>query len=187
MGVLVSAPRFVAPFTPITDSFDRADSTTTMGNTDTGQTWVPNAGTWGITSNTAYLQAGSGQNTTVVDSGVSDCTVGFTISTYAANLGFCLRSQNDSNHLLVTFGGGIALEVYTKIANSFTVIASNSTTVTSGDAVSVVLSGTSIVVKKNGTTVLSTTSSSFQTETKHGLRNFGATAARFNDFSVTVP
>lgn len=54
-----------APIT-VTDSFDRADSTTSMGNADTGQAWVPRAGSsavWGIISNEAYQPTnGTGTN-----------------------------------------------------------------------------------------------------------------------------
>ena len=42
----------------ITDSFDRADSTTTLGTTDTGETWKVVSGVWGIDTNRAYRVSG---------------------------------------------------------------------------------------------------------------------------------
>ncbi len=48
-GVLATAHRTLAY-----DLFDRADSVTSMGTANTGQTWTAYNGTWGIISNEAY-------------------------------------------------------------------------------------------------------------------------------------
>lgn len=39
----------------LTDTFNRANSTTSLGSTDTGQAWSVANGVWGISSNRAYL------------------------------------------------------------------------------------------------------------------------------------
>lgn len=55
----------------ITDSFNRANSTTTLGNTDTGQAWTVLAGTWGISSNQAYCLSVDGRYMASVTSGTN--------------------------------------------------------------------------------------------------------------------
>ena len=80
LGVLGSA-RVAddAPGLVITDSFDRADSTTTLGTTDTGQTWTYHAAsggssTWGIRSNAAYKVSGAAYAAALIDLESSDMT-----------------------------------------------------------------------------------------------------------------
>lgn len=168
-------------FATITDSFNRADSTSTMGSTDTGQTWTYQSGTWGITSNTAYPVTASGQLTAVVESSVSDCTVQVTHSTAGSSPGLCWRATDDNNYWLVA-----GLTAYKRVAGGFTSMGSTGG-IADGDVLSVVLSGASHVIKKNGSTVLTISSDSFnQTATKHGLRA-QVNNSRFDNFSVTVP
>lgn len=164
----------------ITDSFDRADSVTTMGNTDTGETWVPNAGTWGISLNRAYPIPGGAQLTTVVESGVADCTIEVTLSTLVDS-GVCFRSTDTNNHFVTN-----ATTLFRKQSGGFTSLGTFSTGFSSGNVIAVVLSGTGIEVFRNGASVLSTTSTFNQTATKHGLRAGSGGSVRFNDFSITT-
>ena len=179
--MLVNSYRFAsAGASSVTDSFNRADNASTMGNTDTGQTWVPNSGTWGISSNRAYESASApgGQRTTVVDSGMSDCNVQVTFTTYD-DTGLCFRSTDDNNHFLNNTS-----ELFRKQSGGYTSLGYFSSTFGSGDVMKVELNGTSIKVYRNGSLVLSATSSFNQTATKHGLRKNGASTSRFDDFSV---
>jgi len=66
--------------TSILDSFDRADSATTLGSADTGQAWTAHSSTWGITGNLAYNV--SAQNE------VQRATVPFTSSSMAVSCQF---------------------------------------------------------------------------------------------------
>jgi len=179
MGLVVDSYRFAAA-AGVTDSFNRADSTTTMGNADTGQTWVPNSGTWGISSNKARLVTGTSQATTVLDSGLSDCTIEVTLSTFEYS-GLCFRSTDDNNHFLTNAGSLSRRE-----GGTFTKINDFSQGFASGDTIKVVLSSSSITVYRNGSSVLSATSSFNQSETFHGLRTNAGTNARFDDFSITA-
>lgn len=185
MGVLTShSPRIVTPrFTTITDSFNRADSTTTMGSTDTGQTWTPLSGTWGIISNTGYKVVTSGnQEHTVIDATVSDCTITLIVTTVDSG-GIAFRAIDDNNLFLLDSGGG---NIYRRTAGSFTIVASPGGEA-NGDTESVVLSGTSIVYKVNGGTPrASFTDSQGTTATKHGIRAFG-NILRVDNLSITVP
>jgi hypothetical protein len=163
------------------DSFDRSNSTTTMGDADTGQTWVPNNGTWGIVSNLAYEVSGTAQATTVVDSGASNCEIEVVLTTIGigseANL--CFRSTDNNNHFV-----GNSTTLFRKQSGSFTSLGTFSTAFGNGNVMKVVLNGTSIEVFRNGSSVLSVTSSFNQTATKHGLRTNGSNSARWNDFYV---
>lgn len=175
LGIVASAYTLFS----ITDSFNRADSAVTLGNTDTGQPWTYQSGTWGISSNTAYVTS-TGQHTAVVNAGVSDCTVQATMSSIGTSPGLCWRATDDNNYFL--FAGPTC---YKRVAGGFTSLGSTGG-FSNGDVLSVVVSGTSHIIKKNGTTVLSFTESFNQTATKHGLRA-QANDSRFDNFSVTVP
>lgn len=56
----------------VTDSFDRADNASSMGNADTGQTWVPVSSTWGISGNKAYIPTPANDKATWLNAGISD-------------------------------------------------------------------------------------------------------------------
>ncbi len=160
------------------DSFNRADNPSSMGDTDTGQTWVPNLGTWGIVGNEAYC-IGVGQYTTVIETGVSDCTVSV-VTNALGSPGPCWRSTNDSNYWI-----GAGGTIYKRVAGAFTVM--GTIPFVAGDTISVTVSGPTHVVKVNGVPQLTIPSDSFnETATKHGLRSQAGTS-RFDTFSVDVP
>lgn len=178
---IMAASRRRTSFVTITDSFNRADSATTLGNTDTGQPWsiLTPATTFGISSNKAYIITGNAQRHAVVDAAVSDCTVTVTVSG-DTDTGMCFRAT-DTDNLWITNGANL----FKRVATNFTSMGTFA--YTTGDTISAVLSGTSIILKKNGSTLLSLTDSFNQTATKHGLRNFNSLASRWDDFSITVP
>lgn len=162
----------------ITDSFDRADSTTTMGTTDTGQTWVPNTGTWGISSNRAYVVSGS-QATTVVESNLADCTIQVTAAV-VGNGGLCWRSTNNSNHWLMA-----PTVVFKKVAGGFTQVGASFSGLTNGTVIKIILSGNDGYLYFDGVLKLSWSDSFNATATKHGLRELsGGGSARFDSFSI---
>lgn len=171
----------------VTDSFNRADSSTGIGTADSGQSWVNQGGTWGISSNQAFTAtaAGDGQSTAVVDSGESDGTVSAIMATLQTDNGLCFRVVDNSNYLMVTVSFGSSIIIYERVAGGFTSLGSQSTTVVNGDLLSVVMSGSAIDIKVNGSTVKSITTTRFQTATKHGLRNFESFTPRWDDFNFT--
>lgn len=176
---------------PITDSFNRTDSSTTLGSTDGGTilAWTPLTGTWGINTNRAYCAtSGSGdQDTAVVESGVADATVQVTV-TVAGDGGICFRAT-DTNNYFVIGNDPPTSKLYKRVAGTFTAIATGGTQFVNGDVMKITFSGTSITVYLNGTSVLTATSTHNQTATKHGLRLYGATSTsmRFDNFSIAVP
>ncbi len=163
------------------DSFNRANSAVTMGDTDsaaggTNKTWVPNSGVWGISSNAAYTPSSDSQVTTVVESSAADTTVAVKMAT-AGDAGLCWRSTDDTHNWL-TNGSSIF-----KRNGGFTQVATYAGE-SSGDTISVVLSGSSGILQKNGTQVASWSDAFNSTATKHGLRCTSTNLVRFDDFSI---
>jgi len=173
------------PKAVVSDTFDRADSTTTLGSADTGQAWTANVGTWGIASNLGYVAAGAGQNVASLESSNADCDVTVTESTAASATGLVFRLSNGTNHLL-TNSQSNGQHLY-KNVNGYTDLATGGTVeLANGDTLKAVLSGSSVIIQLNGTQIISVTETTFQTNTKHGLRSNGATAVRFNNFKVEI-
>jgi len=168
----------------ITDSFNRANSTTSLGSTDTGEAWVALAGTHGINSNRAYLVSSVGNDVAYVETGEANGIVKATLAVVstnslrlaarigpAANQGFWLQCNNGSNFTLFRVNGGA------------TSIGSYAATPANGDIVEIVLNGSAISVKINGTTRISVTDTFNQSSTKHGIGYAGVPGAeRFDEW-----
>lgn len=180
LGVVASGVDPVAVY----DSFDRADSSTTLGTADTGQVWAtvidtgsPGTTGWGIISNTAYMPSGAFQNLAYVDSGLSDCTVEVTMVNAAGDAGVCFRVVNGSNNFVSTSNA-----LFVRVSGSFTNLGSWG--YVAGDTIKVVLSGSSIKCYTNGVEQLSVTNTNHQSATNHGMRRNGGFAVRWDDFRV---
>lgn len=167
------------PAPRVWDSFNRTDSATLLGSTETGQAWTALSGLWGISGNSAYEVNNTGQAITVVETGVSDCTVSATLLAIQ-DTGLCFRVTDNDNNFVTNPSG-----LFRKQFGAYTHIGSFPS-INSGDRLAVVLSGSTITVKVNGTAVLSVTDTFNQTATKHGLRAHNSPLARFDDFEVTV-
>jgi hypothetical protein len=171
--------------TSLTDSFNRADSSTTLGNLDTGQAWAVLSGTWGISSNTAYQSAGGTQNVAVVDVGSANFDATIVISTVGADGGFVCRATDDNNYLLVTLGTGGGW-VYKRVAGSFSYAGSGTATtpaIANGDVVRIIGVGDAIRVIVNDAVVAGVIESFNNTATKVGLRDY-ASSQRVDSFTV---
>jgi hypothetical protein len=166
----------------ITDSFNRADSSTSLGTADTGQTWTALAGTWGISSNKAYHVSTFADGYAVIDAGTGDCTVALTLSTVGSG-GITFRAV-DSTHLWFVDATATGSNLYRCDGFGPNLMANLGTSWANGDIMTIVLSGSSIVVKKNGTSIYSTTDSTYATATKHGLRDYSG-AGRYDSLSIT--
>lgn len=181
----------------ITDSFTRADSTSALGTTTTGsKTWVQTAGTWGIATNKAYVSSGTASQVCIaaVDATVADCTIAATFTAGAAsNTGLAFRVTDASNFYQVDthVGGTASIAMFKCVGGAFTAISIPATAAfVSGDVLTVVLLGSSITLKKNGTTFATVTDSTFTTQTKHGMYIEAPTGTspggRIDDFSITA-
>jgi hypothetical protein len=172
-----------------TDNFNRADSSTALGTpSDGGSDWVEGSLTtaYGISSNHAYTVNSTGYDLAYLESSQSDCTVQVTLSgNLGVFVGLCCRLSDASNYWWI---GGVSgtLLIDKIVAGSQTTVNTTSGTFVSGDVIAVILSGSTITLQQNGSSVLTATDSFNQTATKHGLWTFsGGSSPRWDDFSIT--
>jgi hypothetical protein len=184
----VQATTSSATITPIvTDTFNRVDSTTSLGNADTGQTWVTDSVVWGIESNAAKGISGSNDKAVYIESGLSNCIVKAKLanapitSTAAHRLIF--RWAATGSYLFAQ-ASATTYELWATWSKLGT---ATGVTPAAGDVIAVRMNGTQIVLNVNGTDVLTVTSATNQTATKHGF-SAGVTDGRikFDDFSVSA-
>lgn len=157
-----------------------------MGTTDSHlggvtATWVPQSGTWGINTNRATLVSPTTNATTVIETGLADCTLELRYSSDAIAHGHCYRSTDSSNYFCVQANG-----IFRVQAGGFNFLADPGA-IGDGAVVKVVLSGNTHTVYINNVQV-ATFSDSFQnTATKHGLRiNNDATVTFPDNYKVSV-
>lgn len=176
-----------APAVTVTDTFTRSNSSTSLGNADTGEAWSALSGTWGIASNKGYLASATGQAVAVLDTGEADGTLTVDVTTSSTadrtDDGIVFRAADDNNYMLVTIvkhpAGENSLNLWKKVAGSYTLLATamsgafaDGTTYT----VEAIYVGTSIEIKVNGTSEITYgTSTGLEANTKVGIRvNEGA-------------
>lgn len=181
---------------PVTDDFNRADSTTTLGSATTGHVWVPFTGTvWGISSNKAYIQNSAGSQTIAyVETGVADVTIEVTVNKSDATnsinrMGVAFRISDESNYLFAKFTGSNQLAIFKVVAGSGTQLGTTTVTFSNNSVLKVVLSGNQISAYQNGLLKVGPLTESFnQTATKHGLvweaGGQAITVCRWDDFSI---
>jgi hypothetical protein len=175
----------------IVDDFNRANSSTSLGTTSTGgKTWVQESGVWGIVSNQAYLaSSATAVRKAHVEASVADCTVSTKIYQQSGGsryYGLVLRSNGAGNCYLVQINGDAnQIDVQKQTGgSSTTLLTAVSYTPAAGDVISAVLSGSSITIKVNGSTVLAGSDSTYNSNTKHGIWCYETDRARFDDFSI---
>lgn len=169
----------------VSDTFTRADSTTTLGNAETGPVWTVISSTWGISGNKAYCTNTSGVRHVVLDSGKSNCEVSVDInpSTYA---GLVFRAT-DGNNLYAAVIGTTALNLYKVALGATTTAGSYTFTPGSLHNVKAVLNGDNVDIYLDNIKRISTVDSFNNAATKHGLRsNLGDTTSRFDNFKVVA-
>lgn len=174
-----------------TDNFNRADAATL------GASYVASsqAGTpvWSIVSNRASLTAAtSGNNVISRECNSADGTLQVTIAAGGATkqMGLAARVQDALNNLRVAplSTGDLRYTLFKRVASTSTVVQTATTkTVADGDVMQVVLAGTSVIVKVNGTTIITATVSEFTGVTKHGLFcSSGTLDGAFEDLSFAA-
>lgn len=189
MGVMfIQSGRFApAGFSTITDSFNRADSTSSVGTTDTGQAWSTLSGTCGISSNEFYASAVTGaQACAVIDSGITDVRVKVTPTVFSSNryIGVVGRCVDDSNYYLAQ-ADTASSSLYKKVAGAFTQLGGFGAAAVAGDVLELRCVGTTISLYLNGSSLISVTDSSLTTGTKCGIRiGSSATVPRCDTFAV---
>jgi len=179
----------------ITDTFNRTNSATTLGTTETGETWAVTSGSvWGITSNTAYRvsPATSARHAATVEVSSADMVVSATAPspgtlTYPGVTG---RFTNIDNCYLLWFQSDTSSYwVMRRIAGVQTGLGSVSAS--AGLAFSLSLKeeagGTRVIGKVAGTEFYNEldTTAGRPTGTRAGIFTYvGGTAAKLDDFSA---
>jgi len=111
----------------VSDSFTRANSTTSAGTTDTGQAWSPLVGTWGIASNRVYCVSDANGDILSVDTGITNSTISaiFNCQTSGANQRFfnLMFHGLDATNFLFARISGSSLQLYKNAAGVLTQLA----------------------------------------------------------------
>lgn len=178
----------------VEDIFDRANSTTTLGNADTGETWAAIAGTWGIDTNQAYSTTlGGTTNLADIQSDASDGIVTAAVSNISASSygGVIFRSDGTDQNYWRAYYDGTNFKVDKVVGGSVTNVNTTADTGASG-IIQVTMYGSKISVHKgagaNTVATLSIDDAALQTNTRHGLYSVQTAAnIRFNNFYVFGP
>lgn len=200
-GSTTSAPVTVtpaaAPASTVYDSFSRADSTTSLGNAETGQAWVTSGvDPWGISGGTAYRPSTTGASDTLATISTSATVDMSVVIAQASNangtggMGPIWRYSDANNFWLLDITSSTTI-VYKKVASTFTSVATIPNTIAAGDTVRVVASGSTHTIYLNGAQVYTTTDAFNSTATSHGIRtatagtgNYSPAARRFDNFRI---
>jgi len=175
---------FAPPGTAVSDAYARADNPSVLGVADTGQTWEVLNGTAGIIGGKAYFSSSGTQSYAVIDSTLHDCSISVTLDGTLSSGGGITFRASDATHLWFTECDSGTSYLYRNNGGGPVLIDTIGVSWSPGDVQTVQLRANTITVKKNGVDVYSRTDSTFATNTKHGIRDYGG-AARFSSFSVT--
>jgi hypothetical protein len=96
----------------VADSFNRADDPATLGRCDTGQTWQPQAGTWGVLGGRAYAASGAAGDLVVLPVPLADGIVRVDLTWTAGEETLLLARYGggcDFLQLGINASGGVAL------------------------------------------------------------------------------
>lgn len=170
-----------------TDSFDRADSTTSPGATDGAGTldpltWVERTGAWGISSNQAFTNSAVLRSVATVNLGVSDIDIQVTLAVLGS-AGLTFRFSDTSNLWWVRNNAG-TLEL-TERNGGVQNVRGSAAGLTAGDTIRVVANGDDIECFRNGVSQFTYNSSFNNTATHHGLFNNNDTTARLDNWSAS--
>lgn len=153
----------------VTDTFNRADNTTSLGTTSDGlASWVTyGPSVWGIISNQATCKSGTGGGVSfaTVETSVANGTL-TAVTNVSFQGGLVFRVSDALNYWLFTAGGAF----FKVIAGSFNSIASVSST-SAGSTLKAVFSGSSISIYQDTTLLASTTDSFNASATQHGIES----------------
>jgi len=171
-----------------TYSADALTGSGAMGNATTGgQAWTAYAGV-------TYARNAGGSGPTVsvtdrnyctLDDAQADGVLSLKVATIGSvpGLAFRLAADLSTGYLFWNSGTTWTLSKQPTISTRTTVTSAAGTMV-AGDVLSVVLSGSSIICKVNGVTVLTATDATY-TGTRHGMYCYSATTSRFQDWAHT--
>jgi hypothetical protein len=178
----------------VSDSFNRANNTTSLGSTDsynggTSKAWqIFGTAVYGINNNQAYISqsATTGHGSAYIEVNSADVAVTSTFSVIGAGefpkIAFRIVDAENMLMLMADSGTGNYL-LYKYVSGSSTDIATG-TSFANGDVIRVEVNGSNIKVFKNGTSIINVTETSYQTATKHGLMLYKYPNSRMDNFII---
>lgn len=180
----------------IVDGFDRDDSNTTLGTTDTGEKWEAVSGTWGIKDQQAALITPNDEgprSIAVLDMKSPNGTIQVTGSTITNGWGLVFRYRSPFNYWYITGSRDTASYTIVKASNADgeitneTVEQINLANTKDGAVVKVELIGSAINVYVDGTLRATVNDEHNLNATKVGLLAAGEAPkdARWDDFTAT--
>lgn len=174
----------------ITDTFTRVDNASSLGTTETGETWATVGATWGISSNQAYVSSWSSRAAATVDVGSTSMRVAARI--YESGLAaypFIVAGYDDiGNTYQLVNSQASQLQLTRRISGSNAALYAGP--IANGDLIELSLiqsGGTEITVRRNGVTVHTTTDTTVgrPAGTRAGLGlPTNTTACRWDDFEA---
>jgi len=175
------------------DTFTNPNSATDLGFTDDGEVWQSGpgtgAGTWGTSSNQAYLATASGNRNIATVSAAADGTFTFKLPVAQAGLGLAFRYADADNYWrLVAQPSSSTWQLVKRVEGTETVVATSSSgqCCTASDTLTVLTDGPSIVVKRNGTQILTANDPAVFYGSRAGPFTEATGAGRFDDFTSTA-
>jgi hypothetical protein len=171
----------------VLDTFTRADTTSGLGTSDTGQAWTAGQGTYGISGSKAYSVTAVDGDRTVIETGIADhrATVTVTGNSGVTSPSLIARATDANNGYVISLSTG-TLRLFKMVAGAYTAIGSSaSLTLADGDTLAISAKGSTITGYKNGVSVITATDTTFAAGTKAGLRVGGNSGLlRYDDFKV---
>ena len=180
-----SAP---AQFFGAKDNFDRSDSSTRLGTSQSREAWVAAAGTWGVKDHQAYVvkPKAKGYSLAVLNMHTGDATVQVTMPKIAAGSGLVFRYRNVFNYWTMTASPKVATWVLAKVVGGkLTTLGGIGVAQTKdGTVISVQMGGGSLSVSVNGQLRKTFSDGDLQGEPRVGLVGFAKAAgtARWRNF-----
>jgi hypothetical protein len=171
-----------------TDSFNRADSTSSMGSTDGSGTldpltWTAQLGTFGITSNQGYPFALSGGRA-VATVDLSQANVDISLTSTSSNSAAIVFRYSDTSNFWIWWNDGTSnTALWKRVAGTFSQVGSSHGSAGSSDVLRVVVVGSSITAYRNGGVLETQTDSFNSSATLHGIYS-NNTAGRFDSWSA---
>lgn len=172
----------------VTDTFARADSPSSLGTADTGQTWTIRQGVFGIVSQTVYAPSGSTLGIATIPCDADTVVlIQVTHIDTRGNSGIVFRWTDNNNYwrLFADGSGAIFLQ---KVSGGTASTVWSGSSFAAGDQIGASLNGSTIKVLKNNAVLTTVTDAFNSTSAAHGLwLNEANDFWRLDNFSAHVP
>lgn len=171
----------------VLDTFNRSDSSTSLGNTDTGQAWKVLNGVLGIISNQGYCISSAGVGIAVIDSNTPNVEVEGDFI-YQSYIGLAIR-VTDKDNMIFTRISSSGIGLYKTVNGSVTALKTNSFTPVIGKEyhIKIVAIENDISVYVDNVLLISATDSFNNTMTKHGFVIDDVNGSdKINNFTIKV-